>query len=71
MASIPNAVDKQPNGKIVRRTDFGHKGYEENICYTLQMSIIGEHLVIDYYGEDDTYLEEDEVDYILKNLEEF
>lgn len=69
--NIPNAVDKKPNGKIVKRTNFGFKGYNENICYTLQMSFNGEHLMIDYYGEDDSYLAEEDVEYIINNLDKF
>jgi hypothetical protein len=54
---LPKNFDITPTGRIVERAEIGQKGYAKNIEYELQITLSHNgNLVIQYYGEDDTYL---------------
>ena len=54
---LPKSFDMTSCGKIVENKEYGEKGYIENECYELQVSISHEgNLVIQYYSDDDNYL---------------
>jgi len=65
--NLPFLIDKKPNGKLVNRANYGELGYLYNIEYQLQISFIEGSLNISYYGEDNTFLTDDEIFKIIKN----
>lgn len=62
-------MDKTPSGRIVKPAQTGEQGYRDNINYWLEISFSGSAVNIDYYGSDDRYLEDDEIQYIIENAE--
>ena len=66
---LPLTFDLTPKGKIVERKNVGENGYAENIQYTLQFNVQEDGVYISYYGEDDTYIDEDRIDEIIKIIQ--
>ena len=67
---LPIAFDLTPKGKIVEKKEIGQDGYAENIQYNLQFNVNQDGVDISYYGEDDTYLDEDRIDELIKKYNE-
>lgn len=65
---LPNSIDKTPKGKFVKPETMGNKGYFENVNYQLQLTMMDGAVEIDYYGEDDTWLTEKEIESIIKDF---
>ena len=63
---LPIAFDLTPKGKIVERKHIGEYGYADNIQYTLQFNVQEDGVYISYYGEDDTYFDEDRIEELIK-----
>tara|TARA_R100000655_G_scaffold85360_1_gene125154 strand:- start:316 stop:522 length:207 start_codon:yes stop_codon:yes gene_type:complete len=63
---LPITFDLTPKGKIVDRKYPGEKGYAENVQYTLQFNIQEDGVYISYYGNDDTYFDEDKIHKLIK-----
>lgn len=63
---LPITFDLTPKGKIVERKHIGEDGYAENIQYTLQFHFQEDGVYISYYGEDDTFIDEDRINEIIK-----
>ncbi len=66
---LPITFDLTPKGKIVERKEIGENGYADNIQYNLQFNIQNDGVYISYYGEDDTYFDEDRLDELIKKLQ--
>ena len=66
---LPRTFDLTPKGKIVKRKHIGESGYADNIQYTLQFNVLEDGVYISYYGEDDTYIDEDRIDEIIKIIQ--
>ena len=66
---LPIKFDLTPKGKIVERKEIGEDGYADNIQYNLQFNIQNDGVYISYYGEDDTYFDEDRLDELIKKLQ--
>lgn len=69
--TLPATVDKTKYGKIVPRKFPCEKGYAENVSYELRIIVMEGYIVIDYYGEDENYLTDVEIDMIIENPEKF
>lgn len=70
MFYLPRVIDLTQKGEIVLRADMGEEGYIENVEYTLQITFSSDSLVvIDYYGDDDTWLSQVVENYQEKILE--
>ena len=67
---LPIAFDLTPKGKIVEKNEIGEKGYAENIQYNLQFNVRESGVDISYYGEDDTYFDEDRMVELIKKHNE-
>jgi len=65
--NLPNLIDLTPEGKLVERANIGEEGYAENVEYNLIISVSNYITHIEYYGEDDTYLEEEQIQEIIKS----
>ena len=63
---LPIAFDLTPKGKIVEKKEIGQDGYAENIQYNLQFNVNKFGVDISYYGEDDTYFDEDRIEELIK-----
>ena len=63
---LPITFDLTPKGKIVERKHIGEYGYADNIQYTLQFNVQEDGVYISYYGEDDTYFDEDRIEELIK-----
>ena len=63
---LPAFVDKTPNGDIKKRTDIGGDGYAENFECELSIILTGDGVTIDYYCEDLTYLDDQEIIQVLE-----
>lgn len=48
---------------------MGERGYHGNISYSLEISFSSNAVNIEYYGDDDSYLEEYEIQYVIENAE--
>ena len=66
---LPIKFDLTPKGKIVEKKEIGEEGYADNIQYNLQFNIQNDGVYISYYGEDDTYFDEDRLDELIKKLQ--
>lgn len=67
--NLPTKVDLKTNGKLDFETpQYGEIEYFENIECTLQISIQGDTCVIDYYCENDTYLDDEKVMQVVKKF---
>ena len=66
---LPIKFDLTPKGKIVEKKEIGENGYADNIQYNLQFNIQNDGVYISYYGEDDTYFDEDRLDELIKKLQ--
>ena len=66
---LPITFDLTPKGEIVERKQIGEDGYADNIQYNLQFNIQNDGVYISYYGEDDTYFDEDRLDELIKKLQ--
>ena len=63
---LPSSVEKTPKGKIVTTSLIGERGYYENTEFQLQIHFIGDEIEIEYYGDDDTTLDDDEIKKVIK-----
>ena len=69
---LPRSFDITPSGKIVERAEIGQKGYAENIEYELQITISDYGtLIIQYYGEDGTFLPLDQLIKFIKSYNRY
>ena len=66
---LPIEFDLTPKGKIVERREIGEEGYAENIQYNLQFNLQKDGIYISYYGENDTYFDEDRIDELIKKIQ--
>ena len=66
---LPIKFDLTPKGKIVEKKEIGEEGYADNIQYNLQFNIQNDGVYISYYGENDTYFDEDRLDELIKKLQ--
>ena len=66
---LPITFDLTPKGEIVERKEIGENGYADNIQYNLQFNIQNDGVYISYYGEEDTYFDEDRLDELIKKLQ--
>ena len=62
---LPNLIDLTPEGELVKRANIGEEGYAENVEYHLLISVSNYITHIEYYGEDDTYLDEKQIKKII------
>jgi hypothetical protein len=62
---LPHYVDITPNGKIIK-TKSGT--FEDRNCQ-LVISGTEQGMLIDYYCEDDTYLTDSQVSFIIENAD--
>jgi hypothetical protein len=62
---LPHYVDITPKGKIIKRKSGT---FEDKEC---QLVITGteQGMLIDYYCDDDTFLNEEQVSFIIKNAD--
>lgn len=58
---LPSYVDLTPDGRIVRRAEIGEDGYYENETYILQLEHSTDGIFVNYYGDDDNFLEAEQV----------
>jgi|TARA_B110000908_G_scaffold146357_1_gene177284 hypothetical protein len=63
---LPIEVEITPEDKIVKSSEIGDEGYAENVVYTLQINMMRGSVEIAYYGENDTYLDENILEKIIK-----
>ena len=64
--NLPISFDLTPKGEIVERKEMGEYGYADNIQYNLQFNVNENGVNISYYGENDTYLDEDRITELIK-----
>jgi hypothetical protein len=64
---LPITIEVTLKGKIVEISEYGEEGYTKNILHTLQINMQNDWVEIAYYGENDTYLDEDIVEKLIKN----
>ena len=67
--NLPISFDLTPKGKIVERKHIGESGYAENIQYNLQFEVREIGVMVSYYGENDTYFDEDRIDELIKKFQ--
>jgi len=63
--NLPNLIDLTPEGKLVERASMGEEGYAENVEYHLLISVSNHITHIEYYGEDDTFLDKKQIKKII------
>tara|TARA_R100000655_G_scaffold76206_1_gene115237 strand:+ start:1332 stop:1544 length:213 start_codon:yes stop_codon:yes gene_type:complete len=68
--NLPISFDLTPKGEIVERKEIGQYGYADNIQYNLQFNVNENGVNIPYYGEDDTYFDEDRIVDLIKKYNE-
>ena len=68
--NLPISFDLTPKGEIVERKEIGQYGYADNIQYNLQFNVNENGVNISYYGEDDTYFDEDRIVDLIKKHNE-
>ena len=68
--NLPISFDLTPKGEIVERKEIGQYGYADNIQYNLQFNVNENGVNISYYGEDDTYFDEDRIVDLIKKYNE-
>jgi len=68
--NLPISFDLTPKGEIVERKEIGQYGYADNIQYNLQFNVNENGVNISYYGEDDTYFDEDRIIDLIKKHNE-
>jgi len=68
--NLPISFDLTPKGEIVERKEIGQYGYADNIQYNLQFNFNENGVNIYYYGEDDTYFDEDRIVDLIKKYNE-
>jgi len=66
---LPITFDLTPKGEIVEKKEIGEDGYAENIQYNLQCNIQNDGVYISYYGENDTYFDEDRINELIKKTQ--
>tara|TARA_R100000458_G_scaffold44559_1_gene42637 strand:- start:141 stop:347 length:207 start_codon:yes stop_codon:yes gene_type:complete len=66
---LPRTFDLTPKGEIVERREIGEEGYADNVQYNLQFHLQKDGVYICYYGEDDTYLDEDRIEEVIKKIQ--
>ncbi len=66
---LPITFDLTPKGEIVKTKEIGEDGYAENIQFNLQCNIEKDGVYISYYGENDTYFDEDRIKELIKKLQ--
>ena len=66
---LPITFDLTPKGKIVEKKHIGEKGYAENIQYTLQFNVQENGIYVSYYGQDDTYFDDDRISELIKKIQ--
>jgi len=64
---LPNYVDLKPNGRIVKSSQLGDKGYLENEMCFMVIEPTSEGIHIEYKTENDEFLTEEQVESILIN----
>jgi len=64
--NLPISFDLTPKGEIVERKEIGEYGYADNIQYNLQFNVNENGVNISYYGENDTYFDEDRITELIK-----
>ena len=64
---LPIRFDLTKRGKIVKPKSIGEEGYIENVEYTLQFNVQEDGVYVSYYGDDDTYFDEDRIQELTKN----
>jgi len=64
---LPIRFDLTKRGKIVKPKEYGEEGYIENVEYTLQFNVQEDGVYVSYYGDDDTYFDEDRIQELTKN----
>ena len=64
--NLPITFDLTPKGEIVERKEIGEYGYADNIQYNLQFNVNENGVNISYYGENDTYFDEDRITELIK-----
>ena len=64
---LPIRFDLTKRGKIVKAKSIGEEGYIENVEYTLQFHVQEDGVYVCYYGDDDTYFDEDRIQELTKN----
>lgn len=65
---LPLSIDLTPEGEFVECAEIGELGYMDNVEYSLKLTGCRDKIHIGYYGEDDTYLEDDQVFEILQKF---
>ena len=68
--NLPISFDLTPKGEIVERKEIGQYGYADNIQYNLQFNVNENGVNISYYGEGDTYFDEDRIVDLIKKYNE-
>ena len=69
--NLPTAIDLTPEGELVERKSYGEDGYVNNIEYIIQIQVQGDHVCIDYYGEDDTMLSNEHPELLKKLIDKY
>ena len=70
MIHLPLQIELNTKGLLVKSAALTRREYIENIVYTLQISFDCNNLAtISYYGEDDSYLDEVQILWVLKNVD--
>ena len=65
---LPLSIDLTPEGEFVERAEIGEPGYHENIEYELHLTGSRDKMAITYYGEDDTYLDDEQMIEVIKKF---
>tara|TARA_R100000808_G_scaffold20324_1_gene44011 strand:+ start:903 stop:1115 length:213 start_codon:yes stop_codon:yes gene_type:complete len=68
--NLPISFDLTPKNEIVEKKEIGKYGYADNIQYNLQFNVNKDSVSISYYGEDDTYFDEDRIVDLIKKYNE-
>jgi len=68
--NLPISFDLTPKNEIVEKKEIGQYGYADNIQYNLQFNVNENGVNISYYGEDDTYFDEDRIIDLIKKYNE-
>lgn len=62
MIIIPNSVDLTPEGEIViPNEEYLSDAYIDNVNYTAEIQPSANGLQVQFYGEDDSYLDQEQV----------
>ena len=64
---LPISVDKTDSGNIVKRANVGERGYAANTEFFLVFQVTADGVFVEYQGEDDRFLDDEEVLFIIEN----